>query len=510
MQGLDALLHGFEVAAAPENLMYAFIGVFAGTLIGVLPGVGPALTIALLLPLTYSVQPEAALIMFAGIYYGAMYGGSATSILLNTPGESGSIITAIEGNKMARSGRAAAALATAAIGSFVAGALATAALAFAAPYVVSIAIGLGPVDYFALMVVAFLTVGALIGNSVARGLTSVALGMTIGLIGLDAQSGVDRFTFGLPRLLDGLDTVVVIVALFAMSEVIYLAAKKRKDKPQALKTPSKVWLTRSQWRRSWPAWLRGTAIGWPLGAVPIGGSEIPTFLSYSIERKLTKHPEEFGHGAIEGVAGPEAANNANAAGALMPLLTLGLPTSATAAVLLVAFQQYGIQPGPQLLDTEPTLVWGLIAALFIGNAMLLVLNLPLVGLWAKVLTIPTPQLYAGIVMFALLGAFTLNGAVFDIWILLILGIIGYFMRQYGYPVSPLVIGLILGPLAETQLRRALAISNGDYTALVSTPFSIAAYTIVTLIIVFPLIARWRKRRAQRTAPTGPSATSNSN
>jgi putative tricarboxylic transport membrane protein len=257
-----------------------------------------------------------------------------------------------------------------------------------------------------------------------------------------------------------------------------------------------AWMTRQDWRRSWPAWIRGSIIGWPLGAVPVGGSEIPTFMSYALERKLSKHPEEFGHGAIEGVAGPEATNNANAAGALMPLLTLGLPTSATAAVILVAFQQYGLQPGPLLLETEPELVWGLVAALLIGNAMLLVLNLPLVGLWAKVLNIPTPYLYAGIVTFSLLGAYSLNGSVFDVLVLLVLGIVGYFMRQYGYPVAPLIIGAILGPLAETQLRRALSISDGDASALFSTPFTIGSYVVIILIMFVPrLMKRWERRTA---------------
>jgi putative tricarboxylic transport membrane protein len=497
MDGIQGLIDGFAIAATPENLLYALIGVLAGTLVGVLPGIGPALTIALLLPITYTVAPESAFIMFAGIYYGAMYGGSTTSILLNTPGESGSMMTAIEGNKMARAGRAAAALATAAIGSFVAGTIATLALAFFAPYVVGMAIELGPADYLALMVVAFMTVGALLGSSVARGFASVGVGLAIGLIGLDSQSGAERFTFGMPRLLDGVDTVVIIVALFAMSEAVYLAAKMRAHKPGVMRLEGKARMTRSDWRRSWPAWIRGTLIGWPLGAVPVGGAEIPTFLSYAAERKLSKHKEEFGHGAIEGVAGPEAANNANAAGALMPLLTLGLPTSATAAVILVAFQQYGLQPGPLLLQSQPDLVWGLVAALLIGNVMLLVLNLPLVGMWAKVLNIPTPYLYAGIVTFSLLGAYSLNGSVFDVIVLLVIGVFGYFMRQYGYPIAPLIIGAILGPLAETQLRRALAISDGDATALVSTPFAIAAYTVVIVVALVPrVMRRWERKTAE--------------
>ena len=500
MEGINGLIDGFAIAATPENLLYALLGVIAGTLVGVLPGIGPALTIALLLPVTYSLPPESAFILFAGIYYGAMYGGSTTSILLNTPGESGSMMTAIEGNKMARSGRAASALATAAIGSFIAGTLATLALAFAAPYVVDIALTLGPADYLALMVVAFMTVGALLGSSAARGFTSVAIGLVIGLIGLDGQSGASRFTFGVPRLLDGIDTVIVIVALFAIGEAVYLAAKMQPTKPKILEIKGKAWMTREDWRRSWPAWLRGTAIGWPLGAVPVGGSEIPTFLSYALEKKISKHPEEFGHGAIEGVAGPEATNNANAAGALMPLLTLGLPTSATAAVILVAFQQYGLQPGPLLLEKEPDLVWGLIAALLIGNAMLLLLNLPLVGMWAKVLLIPTPYLYAGIVTFALLGAYSINGSVFDVYVMLALGILGYYLRQYGFPVAPLIIGAILGPLAETQLRRALAISDGDASALISSPFSIAAYVVVALVALVPrLMKRWEQRTVEEVS-----------
>ncbi|MFD7075498.1 tripartite tricarboxylate transporter permease [Nocardioides sp. NPDC059952] len=497
MDGLNALAQGFATAATPENLLFALVGVLAGTLVGVLPGIGPALTIALLLPITYTVEPQGAFIMFAGIYYGAMYGGSTTSILLNTPGESGAMMTAIEGNKMAHAGRAASALATAAIGSFVAGTIATLALAFLAPYVVDIAIGLGEADYLALIVVAFMTVGAMIGSSVARGMVSVALGMAIGLIGIDGQSGAQRFVFGVPRLLDGIDTVLIIVALFAMSEAVYLAAKMSPHKPKPLALRGRVWMTREDWRRSWPAWLRGTLIGWPLGAVPVGGSEVPTFLSYAAERKLTKHPEQFGHGAIEGVAGPESANNANAAGSLMPLLTLGLPTSATAAVMLVAFQQYGIQPGPLLLEKEPDLVWGLVAALLIGNAMLLLLNLPLVGMWAKVLKIPTPYLYAGITVFSLLGAYSLNASTFDIFLLLGIGILGYFLRQYGYPVAPLIIGAILGPIAETQLRRAMAISDGDPTALISTPFSICAYVLLALVLIVPrLLRRWERRTAE--------------
>ncbi len=493
MEGVSALIGGFAVALTPVNLGYALIGTTVGTLVGVLPGIGPALTIALLLPLTYGLEPSSTFIMFAGIFYGAMYGGSTTSILLKTPGESGSIVTAIDGNKMARAGRGASALATAAIGSFVAGAIATAVLALAAPAIVRVAVRLGPHDYLALMVMAFLTVSALLGRSVLRGLASLVLGLVVGLIGIDFQSGQARLDFGVVRLLDGVDVVLVIVGLFALGEVVYIAAHHT-NASFAMSAVRGRWMTRQDWRRSWKPWLRGTAIGFPLGAIPAGGSEIPTFLSYSLERKLSKHPEEFGQGAIEGVAGPEAANNANAAGVLVPLLTLGIPTSATAAVILVAFQQYGIQPGPQLLTTQSALVWGLIASLFVGNLMLLVLNLPLVGLWVKILQIPKPYLYAGITVFALLGAYTTNGAVFDIWVMAAVGALGYVMRRFGFPIAPLIVGAILGPMAELQLRRALDISAGDLGILVSSPFSVAVYTMLLLVVVVPRVLAHRMRR----------------
>ncbi|MCW3815896.1 tripartite tricarboxylate transporter permease [Micromonospora sp. DR5-3] len=499
MDGISELLAGFAVALTLANLGYALIGTIVGTMIGVLPGIGPALTIALLLPLTYGLEPSGAFIMFAGIYYGAMYGGSTTSILLKTPGESGSIITAIDGNKMARAGRGAAALATAAIGSFLAGTIATGLLAVAAPRIVDLAVRLGAPDYLALMVLAFMCVGSLLGGSMLRGFASLGLGLAIGLVGIDFQSGQARLDFGLVRLLDGIDTVLLIVGLFAIGEVLYVAAHQQASTFGIASVAGQRWMTREDWRRSWKPWLRGTAIGFPLGTIPAGGSEVPTFLSYSLERRLSRRPEEFGNGAIEGVAGPEAANNANAAGALVPLLTLGIPTSATAAVILVAFQQYGIQPGPQLLDTEPALVWGLIASLFIGNAILLVLNLPLVGLWVKMLHIPKPYLYAGIGLFALVGAYAVNGSSFDVYLLLVVGVLGYFMRRFGFPIAPLIVGAILGPLAELQLRRALDIAGGDLTTLVSTPFTVAVYSLLVLVLCVPALLRLRTRRAQQAA-----------
>jgi putative tricarboxylic transport membrane protein len=476
-------IDGFSASLTLTNLLFGLLGTVLGTLVGVLPGIGPALAISLLLPVTLMVEPTAALIMFAAIYYGAMYGGSTTSILLNTPGESGSVMTAIEGNKMARRGRAGAALATAAIGSFIAGALATAMLALGAPLLARIGLLLTPPDYLALIVVAFGTVGAVMGRSPLRGLISLSVGLVIALVGIDSQSGVSRLTFGNMYAADGIETIVVIVSLFAVGEVLYVAFRGRFSKGQMNDFKGIAFLSKDDWKRSWKPWLRGTAIGFPTGVLPAGGSELPTFLSYTLERKLSKNKGEFGNGAIEGVAGPEAANNANAGGALVPLLALGLPTSGTAAVILASFQMYNINPGPMLFTEQPVLVWTLIASLFIGNLLLLVINLPLVGVWAKLLKIPGPYLYAGIILFAVVGAYALNNFVFDLWMALAIGILGLLFRRYGYPITPLILGSILGPMAEVQFRRTLQISYGDYSALISTPFAIGSYTLLALVIL---------------------------
>ena len=494
------LLGGFADALTPLNLLFALVGVLLGTAVGVLPGIGPAMTVALLLPITYVLEPTAAFIMFAGIYYGGMYGGSTTSILLNTPGESSSIMTALEGNKMAKAGRGAAALGTAAIGSFVAGTIATLLLALVAPTVVQLAIQIGPADYFALALLAFLTVATVLGSSALRGLASLCVGLFLGLVGTDLLTGQQRFTFGIPQLADGVDVVIVAVALFAVGESLHVASRLRHGPVQVMSSQGKF-MTKEDLKRSWKPWLRGTAFGFPFGALPAGGAEIPTFLSYATEKKLTRHPEDFGKGAIEGVAGPEAANNAAAAGVLVPLLTLGLPTSATAAILLAAFQGYGIQPGPTLLTTESALVWTLIASLFIGNVMLLVLNLPLVGIWVKLLKIPRPYLYAGILLFASLGAYAVNADPLDLVLMLALGLLGFLMRRFGWPIAPAVIGLILGPVAETNLRRALAISDGDLGVLVESGFSKVVLLVALLAVFGPPL--WRRIRRRRSAVAPP-------
>ncbi|WP_395540899.1 tripartite tricarboxylate transporter permease [Neotabrizicola sp. sgz301269] len=496
MDTFYSLMDGFLIALTPYNLMWAAIGVIMGTAIGVLPGIGPALTIALLLPVTFNLDPTAAFIMFAGIYYGAVYGGSTTAILLNTPGESASIVTALDGHAMARQGRAGAALATAAIGSFVAGTIGTLALTFVAPLLVKLALLFGPAEYFSLMLVALITVTAVLGSSLIRGMMSLCFGLCLGLIGIDVQSGATRLTFGVPELLDGIDIVVVAVALFAVGETLYVAMRSRFETEEMYKLRGSIWMTREEWRRSWKPWLRGAAIGFPMGALPAGGSEIPTFLSYTAERRLSKNPEEFGKGAIEGVAGPEAANNASAAGVLAPMLALGLPTSATAAIMLAALQQYGLQPGPKLFESNPQLVWGMIASLYIGNVMLLLLNLPLVGLWVKLLSIPRPWLYGGILVFASLGTYTLNNNVMDLVLLWVIGVIGCGMRFLDIPVAPCVVALILGPLAEQHFRRAMAISQGDPSVFFTHPLSLALLVIAALLLVMPLLLRARERRAR--------------
>src|ERR671938_1000670 len=437
MDPIAGLSLGFSHALTVQNLGWALLGCFIGTAVGVLPGIGPALTVALLLPITFRLEPSSALIMFAGIYYGGMYGGSTTSILLNTPGESASVVTAIEGNKMARAGRAAQALATAAIGSFVAGTIATLLLALLSPTVADLAVKISPADLFSVMVLAFIAVTSVLGSSRVRGLAALGLGLTIGLIGIDATSGQQRLTFGIAELADGIDVVVVAVGLFAVGEALWTAAHLRR-RPLEVIPVGNPRMSRSDWARSWKPWLRGTAIGFPFGAIPAGGAEVPTFLSYVTEKRLSKHPEEFGKGAIEGVAGPEATNNDSAAGGLVPVPTLGIPTTATAAVMLFAITSYGIKPGPLLFDSHPELVWGLIASLFIGNAALLVLNLPLAPVWARLLRIPGSYLYAGILFFASLGAYAANANTFDLFLLLVIGALGFTMRRYGLPLLPAI------------------------------------------------------------------------
>ena len=488
------LLQGFIAAGTPINLLWALVGCTIGTAVGVLPGIGPATAVAMLLPITLKVEATASMIFFAGIYYGAMYGGSTTSILLNTPGEAGSMVTALEGNKMAKSGRAGAALATAAIGSFVAGTICTVLVTLFAPLVAEYAIRLGPPEYFLLMVLAFCTVSAVLGQSTVRGLTALGIGLGLGLVGIDQISGQARYTGGVPELMDGLEVVLIAVGLFAVAEALYAVLYQGKV-AETQNRMSSVHMTRAEWRRSWPAWMRATAIGFPFGCIPAGGSEIPTFISYATEKKLSKHPEEFGTtGAIEGVAGPEAANNAAVTATLIPLLTLGIPTSNTTAILLGAFQNYGIQPGPQLFDKNGALVWALIASMYIGNVMLLILNLPLVGLWVKLLKIPKPPLYAGILIFATVGVYGMRQSAFDLVLLYAIGILGVVMRRFSFPTAPVVVGMILGPLAEAQMRNALSIGEGHWGVFLQRPVSVVLVAVIVSVLVLPRVVAWVRRQ----------------
>ena len=496
MDTFNLLLQGFGTALSLTNLLWALFGCALGTAVGVLPGIGPATTVAMLLPITAKVDITASMIFFAGIYYGAMYGGSTTSILLNTPGETASMVTAMEGNKMAKSGRAGQALATAAIGSFVAGTIATVVVTLFAPVVAEYAVKLGPPEYFLLMVLAFTTVSAVLGKSTVRGLAALFIGLAVGLIGMDQISGQPRYTGGKAEFLDGIEIVLVAVGLFAVAEVLHAVLFEGKI-VETQNRLTRVHMDKRDWRRSLPAWLRGTAIGAPFGCIPAGGTEIPTFLSYATEKKLAKGDDkaEFGkEGAIEGVAGPEAANNATVTTALIPLLTLGIPTSSTTAILLGAFQNYGIQPGPQLFTTSAALVWALVASLYIGNVMLLILNLPMVGLWVKLLKIPKPQLYAGILIFATVGAYGMRQSSFDLFLLYVIGAIGVVMRRFDFPTAPVVVGMILGPLAEAQLRNAMSIGEGKWSVFVERPVSIFLIVVIVTVLLLPRILRWRAAR----------------
>lgn len=502
MEAMSLLGDGLANAMTPGNLLWAFCGVLLGTAVGVLPGMGSAMAVALLLPVTFQMDPTSAFILFAGVYYGGMFGGATTSILLNTPGQASSIATTYEGHKMALAGRAPQALGTAVIGSFVASLIGTLVVALFAPTMVKFALQFGPGEYFALTIFSFVAVAAVVSGSVLRGIASLLIGLAIGLIGIDGQSGAPRFDFGSAVLLDGVDIIIVTVGLLALGEVLYVAARGKNAPDLASIRSGKPWLKRADLRRSWPAWLRGTVLGTTFGPIPGSGAEIPTFISLGAERKLAKRREqrdgeksEFGKGAIEGVAGPEAANNGSAAGSLVPLLGLGLPTSATAAIMLAAFQQYGLQPGPVLFERNGELVWTLLASLLIGSVLLLIINLPFAPLWAKLLKLPKPYLYAGITMFSVLAVYAINGSVVHLVMLICVALLAFCMRHFGVPVAPALIGVVLGPIAETELRRALAASAGDPSILVDSGISIGLYVLVVIAALIPLVGKIRSARA---------------
>lgn len=491
MDALGLLMEGFSGALTPMNLLWVLIGCLLGTAVGVMPGLGSSMAVALLLPLTFALDPTAAFIMFSGVYFGGLFGDSTMAILMNTPGQASAIASTFEGHRMAQAGRAPQALATAAIGAFIGGIIASVCVVFLAPVLADFSTKFGPAEYFALALFAFVATSSVVADSVLRGLASLVIGLMLAVVGIDGVTGTERFTLGSQNLFDGIPLVTVTVAILALGEVFHVASRARRTTDDLrIRSAGRPWLSGAEFREALPAWLRGTGIGLPFGIIPVGGSEVPTFLAYSAERRLDRRRKDpqFGKGAIRGLAAPEAAGNATTGMAMGALLTLGLPVSATAAIMLAAFRQYGLQPGPLLFDRNPDLVWALIASFFIAMVVLLIINLPFAQLWAKLLLIPKHYLYAGITVFCGLGIYATTGATFDLLLLLALGVLGFLMRRYGYPLAPLMIGMVLGPLAEGSLRDALLSSVGDPSILVSTPITWVIYGLLAVVIAFSVRA----------------------
>jgi putative tricarboxylic transport membrane protein len=487
---------GFDVALSLKNLMYCFIGVFAGTMIGVLPGIGPLATIAMLLPITFNLEPTSALIMLAGIYYGCQYGGSTTAILVKLPGESASVVTCLDGHEMARKGRAGPALAIAAIGSFVAGTIGTILIAKAGPPLAEVALKFGAPEYFSLMVMGLLASAVLASASILKAIAMIFLGLLFGIIGTDVNSGMSRFAFGFPELTDGLSFTVVAMGLFGFAEILN-NLDKRADATQRDLLTKKIehlYPTKDDMKRSaWPI-LRGTAVGAFFGTLPGAGPTIAAFSTYAMEKKLAKRPEEFGTGRIEGVAGPEAANNAAAQCAFIPTLALGIPGSATMALMLGALTIQGIAPGPQVMTQRPDLFWGLIASMWIGNAMLVLLNLPLVGLWVRLLRVPYRLLFPAILTFMAIGVYSLNNSQFDVFMTIVFGLLGYVFMKLKVEPAPLILAFVLGPLMEENLRRALLISRGDPSVFLTRPISAGFLIAAALLLIVMVLPAIRKKR----------------
>lgn len=496
MDILQALANGFEVALQPVNLLLVFVGCLVGTLIGVLPGIGPISGVALLVPLTFALKltPESAIILLAGIYYGAMYGGSTTSILLNIPGETSSVVTTLDGNQMARQGRAGAALAISAWGSFIAGTLSVLALMLLGPLLAQWAIRFGPAEYFALMVFGFSTLSALAGKNMAKALLATLFGLLLSTVGQDPQSGMSRFTFGLLQLEDGMDFLVVAIGLFAVSEVLMILQDKAPPAVQA--TVGRVYLSLKEFTFSLLTILRSSILGFVIGVLPGAGASIASFVAYTVEKRLLGSRARFGQGDIRGVAAPESANNAAAGGAMIPLLTLGLPGSGTTAIMLGALVSLGVTPGPQMFQQHPNVVWGLIASMYVGNAMLLLLNLPLVGLFVRLLAVPSWFLIPAVLAVSFIGVYAVNNNPFDLLLMTVFGLVGYVMRRLDFPLAPVLLGLVLGYLMEVNLRRAMAISNGDVGFLFSSPIAIALWVLAGFSLFAPtLLGRFVKRGA---------------
>lgn len=481
----DNLTLGFGVAVTPFNLLLALVGVFMGTIIGVLPGIGPMTGIALLIPITFGLPPTSAIILMAGIYYGAMYGGSTTSILVNAPGESSSVVTCLDGYQMAKKGRAGPALAAAAIASFIAGTFATLMLMLVGPWIAQFALNFGPPEYFCLMLAGMTIVTSLAGRSLTKALISTAMGLAIATIGIDLQSGMPRYTFGNPELMDGLEFIVVAIGLFALSEVIVNLSNLRAAAQEKLPIKGGLMLTREDWKRAIPAFIRGTLSGFFVGGIAGAGAAVASFVSYGFEKKACKYRDELGTGAIEGIAAPEAANNAAAGGAMIHLLCLGIPGSGTTAIMLGALLMIGLQPGPLLFQQNPQFVWGLIASMYIGNVMLLILNLPLVRMWVKILDIPLYLLVMLIILFSFLGVYTMNNSVQDLFLMVGFGVIGYLMRRYDFPAAPVILAMVLGDLMEQAMRQSLMMSDGSLGIFFTRPIALILLMLAVISITNP-------------------------
>jgi putative tricarboxylic transport membrane protein len=485
------LAHGFSVALSFENLLFALIGCLIGTAIGVLPGIGPVATISLLLPITFGQPPVTAIIMLAGIYYGAQYGGSTTAILLNLPGEVSAVVTTLEGYKMARNGRAGAALAIAAIGSFFAGSVATVLVAASGPLLTSVALSFGPADYFSLMLLGLIISAVLAQGSVLKSIGMVVLGVALGLVGTDVQTGQQRFTFGIPELSDGIGFVAVAMGMFGIAEIILNLEKPEARSVLGTKVGS-LWLTRQEWARATPSVLRGTVVGSVLGILPGGGAALASFGSYMMERRLSKNRHLFGQGAIEGVAGPESANNAASQTSFIPLLTLGIPSNAVMALMVGALIIQGIQPGPRMVEAQPDLFWGLIASMWIGNLMLLIINLPMIGMWVKLLQVPYKYLFPSILIFCAIGSYSINNNVFDVYMTVLFAVFGYMCAKLRMEPAPLLIGFVLGPMMEEHLRRAMLLSRGDPMVFLERPISATLLAIGAVALLAMALPNLRK------------------
>lgn len=493
---MDVLLnvaHGFGVAFQPINLLYCFIGVFIGTLVGVLPGIGPISAMSLLLPVTLSSSPESGIIMMAGIYYGSMYGGSTTSILVNIPGEAASVVTCLDGHQMAKQGRAGPALGISALGSFIAGTFALVALMLIAPSLANVAVAFGPAEYFSLMVLGLVVLTFLTQGSMAKALLMACVGVVLGLIGLDSITAMPRLTFGRVELIDGIGLVPVVMGLFGVAEVLLnIEQAIKRDVIDAKIT--QLLPNKADWKASTGPIGRGTLLGFFLGILPGGGAVVASFASYALEKRLSPTPERFGKGAIEGVAGPEAANNAAAGGAFIPLMTLGIPPNVVMALLLGAFVIHGLQPGPLMITQNPGLFWGIIASMYIGNAMLLILNLPLIGMWVQLLKLPYNVLFPLILLFTIIGVYCSGNNVFDVYVMVGFGIVGYFMRKFGYEPAPLVLAFVLGPMLENNLRKSLILSQGNLMTFVQRPISAVCLVFAAVLLIGPLLPALRKKR----------------